>query len=203
MPLDPQAVYSNLLAHPSTTLKTYLFRVHGSPDASGFVKFRLTNHATPSKRPSFVVGTRKMRDTEAFDIRLAESPHGIPPANSFVFYAHSIHMDVGLAAKQSCILGISGPRIAVTGQLSGCSIIMTPGPARDEVEVAHVKAAEGTRAADLAADLALTPNSQVYGGNDAAGSYDPDHRDVAIIGVRTRAGQWFIYAQKQERIGDG
>lgn len=199
MPLDPQAVYNNLLAHPSATLRTYLFRVHGSPDLSGLVKFRLTNHVAPSQRPSFGIGTLKMRDTESFEIRLAEAPHGIPPANSFVFYAHSIRMDVGLAARNPYVLGISGPRLVVTGQLTGCSIVMTPGPARDEVQVAHVQPAGGMPPAELATTaLAQVPTSQVYGGIDATGNYDPYDREVAIIGVRTTAGRWVIYAQKQE-----
>jgi len=195
MPLDPHVVYNTLLANPSGTLRNYLFRIFGSPDPSGVSAYRLMNRG-PSQRPSSSVGNLKMHDTESFDIRSQNSIVGVAPANSFFFNAHSIHMDAGALEMDFYALGGAGPNIVVTGQLSGCSFIMRPGAA-GAVDVAHVRAVDGLAPATLATALAHMPNAQVYGGIDTTGNYDFHDREASIIGVRT-AGQWAIYAQKQQ-----
>ena len=167
--------------------------------ASGVRRLGLMNWG-PALRPSSVVGTLKMHDTEYFYIRSPDAIPGAAPANTFWFDAHWIDMDAGLPGTFH-LLDATGPSLVVTPMLSGCSFVMTPG-AGGAVTVAHIQPTNEMKAPALANHLARTPNAQVYGGIDSPGNYDPDDRTAAIIGVR-RNGRWAIYAQKQQIVNHG
>jgi hypothetical protein len=134
-----------------------------------------------------------MKATESFDIRAMAAIAAVGGVgNGRVFNAHSIHMDGGIAAMGFYNLGIGGPDIMVTGQLSGCSFIMVAAAA-GTVNVAHVHPTGTTGALLRAALIAANPGAQIYG----VGHYDSNDRTVSIMGVRTGTA-WRIYAQKHD-----
>lgn len=198
MAINPIAAYNNLIAAPGNFLKQYPVRIFGATTPSGVTNYFLLNRG-PSKRPGSLLGTLSMHDTESFEIRAAGGAmaavgagHGGHP-----FLAHSIHMDLGTAAMGFYRLDGAGPNIMVTGQLSGCSFAMLSG-GPGQVDVAHIKPVGAMTGQNLYANLTgAVVNAQVYGAADMSGHYDSHDRVVSIIGVRTPAGQWIIFAQKQ------
>jgi hypothetical protein len=192
MPLDPHVTYNVLIANVPGFLKNYPVRIFGSTAASGVTAYCLLNRGA-SMRPGSKLGTWSMKATESFDIRAMAGIGAVGGVgNGHVFNAHSVHMDLGQAAMAFYRLDNTGPNIMVTGQLSGCSFVMTAA-AGGTIDVAHVKPV-GITAATLLTNLtAANPGALIYG----AGAYDPNDRTVSIIGARDAAG-WRVYAQKHD-----
>jgi hypothetical protein len=196
MPIDPAVAYNTLLANPGEFLKRYPVRIFGATLPSGVTNYFLFNRGA-SMRPGSRLGTLRMHATESFDIRAAGALAGaLPGAANHPFLAHSVHMDVGAAAMGFYHLPAGAPNIMVTGQLSGCSFVMVPAGV-GQVDVAHVQPQNQTGQALYGNITGAIPNAQVYGASGTRGNYDSADRRASIIGVFA-AGQWRIYAQKQE-----
>lgn len=198
MPLLPAVSYLTMIANPGGFLKNYPVRIFGDAGASGIAIYTMINRGA-SKRPDSFWGTRKLHDTESFDIRSAAAMGAIAPGHGgHAFPAHSIHMDVGAGAMAFYTLGAAGPNIMVTGQLSGCSFVMVPGAVLGQVDVAHVQPHGMSGQILHGALTGAIAHAQVYGASATRGNYDGNDRAASIIGVRTGA-IWRIYAQKQDR----
>jgi hypothetical protein len=197
MAINPAAAVGILLASPVQFLKRFPVRIFGDMGASRPVTYTMLNrNPGASKRPGFVLGTMNMHDTEVLEIRSPAAMAAAAGAGGSVFNAHSIHMDAGSAGMNFYLLDGTGPAIMVTGQLSGCSFVMLPAGA-GHVNVAHVQP-QGQTGAALQGTLANgLPNAQIYGAAGTTGNYDSSDRVASVIGVRI-AGQWRIYAQKQD-----
>jgi len=196
MPIDPQVAYNSLIAGAGAFLNKYPIRIFGATVASGVTGYRFRNRGV-SKRPGTIMNTLRMKPTESFEIRSDAAMLGVPvvpgvPVNGHVFQAHSVHMDLGIGAMNFYNLGGGGPNIMVTGQLTGCSFIMTAG-AGGSVNVAHVSPTGTTGVLLRAALAAANAGAQIYG----VGQYDHNDRTVSIMGVRTGT-TWRIYAQKHD-----
>ncbi len=140
-----------------------------------------------------------MHGTEAFEIRAPGALGAVGGgAGGHAFQAHSIHMDVGTGNMGFYRLGAAGPTVMITGQLSGCSFVMSP-VAAGVVDVAHVQPQGQTGQALQATLAAAVPNAEIYGAAGTGGNYDSADRRASIVGVRF-GGAWRIYAQKQDAL---
>ena len=192
MPMAPATALASLKNNPAAFLKVYPIRIFGGTRASGVRPFAIENRGD-SMRPGSILGTKNFHQTESFNIRLLNSNMAGPGAHTF--NAHSVRMDVGESAMTTYQLDNTGPDIMVTGQLSGCSFIISSNG--NNTDVAHVKPS-GSTGAELATALSTSnPNSFVYGATAGHGFYDSDDRTVSVIGIRQN-GNWEIYAQKQD-----
>lgn len=193
MPMTPQNAYNSLMADPVSFLKTYPVRIFGSPGASGVTQYAIENRG-PSHRPGTIRGTHNWHTTESFNIKRPAYVN-----NGYSFYAHSVHMDVGLTNMQFYRLpSLGGPNIMLTGQLSGCSFVISPVAHGNDVDVAHVQP-QVVNPATLRNNLAVQhQNAFVFGVSEQRGHYNGANRAVSIIGIRS-AGRWKFYSQKQDR----
>lgn len=197
MPINPNIAFFDLVNNPEPFLKRYPIRIYGTVAPSGVAQYALENRGG-ALRPGSILGTKKLHGTEAFNIRATAS--GIHAANSHIFQAHSVHMDLGYAAMLYYRLNMMGPNIVVTGQLSGCTYVIQPAVGGG-VDVAHIQPVGGMTGATLAANIkANHPNAFVYGATAGRGFYDSDKRVVSIVGVRIGGG-WSLYSQKQDPAG--
>lgn len=220
--MSPAEAYGRLLSDPGRFLKQFPVKIFGlgPSQRSGEADYTMRHRDTSMRgetpmRPSLVFGTNRMRGTEAFDIKPASL---VPNDDGHGFRAHSIRMDEGTAAMKFHRLDHKGPSIMLTGELSGCSIVMQPVDG-GHVDVAHVKprpSQKGTKGQDgepdtpdmpaqtgkeLYAELkGAQPAARIYGASAIGGQYDSDHRRAEIIGVRDTDGQWRLFAQKKDAV---
>lgn len=209
--LTPADAHARLLSNPEDFLKRFPIKMFGTGanTPSGESHYAIVNRdprpLEVSKRPSSVFGKVILHDTESFDIKpaslLGPNDHG------HQFQAHSIHMDEGAAAMNPYRLDANGPSIMVTGELSGCSIVMRPVQGGG-VDIAHVKprptqagqnggpSTPAQTGQELYDELKGThSDAKIYGASGTSGQYDSADRRVSLIGVRTH-GQWSLFAQK-------
>lgn len=197
MPIPPASAYNLLLTNPRDFLKRYPIKIFGANRPSGVTNYVLLNRAA-SMRPGSVLGRLRMHETESFDIKPASF---LGPGHvGHTFPAHLVRMDEGTANMNFYRLDASGPPIMLTGELSGCSLVMLPGTG-GHVEVAHVRPRQQTGQQLYGTLKAALPNGEIYGASGTSGHYDSDDRCVSIIGVRT-GGQWFLFAQKKLAAAD-
>jgi hypothetical protein len=194
-PINPPVAFMSLTNNSEHFLKRYPTRIFGDVNASAAAQYALENRGD-SARPGSILGTHNFHTTESFNIRATAS--GLHAANSHIFMAHSIHMDLGAAAMGFYRLDGTGPNIMVTGQLSGCAFVIQPAGGND-LDVAHIKPTGGTTGAVLAANMtAAHPGAFVYGATAGRGFYDSGDRKVSIFGFRDAGGVWTLYAQKHD-----
>jgi hypothetical protein len=196
MPMAPAVAFAQLTNNVETFLKRYPVRIFGAVAASAVRGYYLENRGN-SFRPGSFWGTHNWHATESFNIRDPAVMAAAGPNHAF--FAHSIHMDTGVAAMGFYRLDNTGPAIMVTGQLSGCSFVVQPAGGND-LDVAHVQPVPGATGIALAGTLdAALPNAFIYGATGEGGFYTGANRTVSIIGIRNPAGQWSLYAQKHDR----
>ena len=195
MPKQPSIALQELMAQPREFLETYRLRIAGANAGSGVYNYFISNDGV-SQRPGKLLKTHHMHSTEAFRIQPGVGAN--PGAHPFATY--SIQM------AQSNVVPIvlytipaGGPNIMVTGVLSGCSFIVNLGPG-GLIQCAHLQP-NGETGTQLNNRLNPVGYSVIYGRNsynhqDSSNVYD---RNVVIVGVR-QAGQWKIYAQKQDHL---
>lgn len=93
-----------------------------------------------------------------------------------------------------------GSDLMFTGQLSGCSFVMSPNQDRSEISVAHLKPEAGVENAGLQLDLNCMNGAKFAGVNASTIVFGArSYRSVTdayacVYGVR-RNGTWSIYAQ--------
>lgn len=195
MPMLPGTAFGLLTGATRNFLKTYPVRIFGDVNASGVAQYALENRGA-SMRPGTIWGTHNRHVTESFNIRAtAANLHAI---NSHIFNAHSVHMDNGIGNLGFYRLDHTGPAIVVTGQLSGCSFVISPAGGND-IDVAHIKPVAQTGAALAVAVKLAHPNAFGYGATAGTGFYDSNDRVVSILGIRALGGAWTIYAKKHDK----
>lgn len=197
MPITPNQALLMLQNQPETFLRKYPVRIFGDPTGSHVATYRIEEDAGGSHRPGSRLGTLRMHATQLFLIKSQGAVIG-NPAGSVWFQAHSVKM---FSASDPTAIGTytlpaaGGPNLMVTGQLSGCAFAIHDNGG-GSYEVAHIQphAASGNTSDVLHDTLNHTGYwNVVYGRRD----YDA-RRAASIVGVR-QAGQWRIYAQKQDR----
>jgi len=199
--MQPIEALQSLSANPVRFLKKYPVRIFGSIAQSGVIAFGMGNRGQ-SHRPGKILKTKRWHQTESFNIGTMQYIKA-RTGNAHNFLAHSIHMDVGQANLNFYTLpAIAGPSIMVTGQLSGCSFVISPIDYSQDVNVAHIQPA-GVNGVNLRNNLvALHPHATVFGPSNQKGNYlTANNRVASMIGIRT-AGRWNFYSQKQQRGGD-
>jgi len=198
--MQPIEACQTLITNPVKFLKTYPVRIFGSVAPSGVIACGLSNRGQ-SHRPGRVLKTKRWHQTESFNLRTAASMHQLGQ-RGVQFLAHSVHMDAGANNLNFYRLpSIGGPNIMVTGQLSGCSFVISPIANSQDVNVAHVQPV-GVDGVNLRNNLAgLHHNATVFGVSAQRGYYQGANRAVSMIGIRA-AGRWSFYTQKQQRGGD-
>ena len=199
------------MSNPEDFLKKFPIKMFGTGanTPSGENGFAIVNRdQRPQEAPkllSLAFVKRLLNNTESFDIK--PTPYLGPNEVGHQFQAHSIRMDVGAAAMNSYRLDTTGPSIMVTGELSGCSIVMRPVEGGG-LDIAHIKprppqmgqnggpSTPAQTGQELYDELTEAhPDAIVYGASNAQGQYDSSNRRVSIIGVR-KDGQWSLFAQK-------
>ena len=196
MPMNPSIALYELRTNPKKFLKLYPVRIFGDINASGIKRYALENRGE-SKRPGSILRTKRLHTTEAFNVRAAAA--NMHSDDAHTFSAHSVHMDVGINQMTTYTLDNTGPNIMVTGQLSGCAFVIQPNG--NSLDVSHVKPLAGNTGAALVITLKQNhPNAFVYGATAGNGFYDSLDRVVSIIGMRSSAGAWSIYAQKHDKL---
>lgn len=198
VPIPAASAYNLLLSNPQNFLKRFPVKIFGANRPSGVANYAMLNRGA-SMRPGSVLGKLRMHETESFDIKPTSflgQGHG-----GHTFSAHLVRMDEGTANMNFYRLDASGPPIMLTGELSGCSMVMLPATG-GHVEVAHVRPRQQTGQQLYGTLNAALPNAEIYGASGTSGHYDSDDRCVSIIGVRA-GGQWFLFAQKKLAGADG
>lgn len=195
MPISPSQALNMLQNQPETFLRKYPVRIFGDPTGSHVAHYRLEDGGA-SQRPGSRLGTLRMHATQLFEIRSRGAAFG-NPAGSVWFQAHSVKMFSSSdpnAIGTYTLPAAGGPDLMVTGQLSGCAFAIHDNGGGSFV-VAHIRPhdASGNTAEVLHGTLRNTGYWNIVYGR---GDYSRDRR-ASIIGVR-RAGQWHIYAQKQD-----
>ncbi len=197
MPLTANTAYTSLLANPVNFLSTYTLRAAGSGRASGITLMSLGEHTHTGGGMTL----KRAAHGQYFKITPVA---GFTGNSQFQTLMHVVGMDANLAAMTTYTLSHTGPALMMTGELTGCSFVITPVLNSNDIVVSHVRPGGLTtpNGQALRANLlASHQNSTVYGFEQNAterGMYGVD-RAVTIIGIRDSHNRWRIFAQKRER----
>lgn len=194
MPIAPAAAMQELILHPKRFLSKYPLLTSGGP--AGMQTNYLNNELGAAQRPGRVLGTLAMHATEGF--RLSRLP-GAPGDHAMPVQAFSVPLaNSNVAPIVFHAVPLGGVRVLITGELSGCSFIINPGPGVGQIQCAHLMPV-GESGLVLHNRLVTAGHTTVYG----HGRYNKVNdagflvRNVTVIGIRKDSG-WQVFAQKRD-----
>lgn len=209
----PKEALALLLADPGTFLRhyyvkcerktgqngivDYLFQALGSITASGKEEFNRT------LRPGSILGNLNKHASKNFKFSPAAQKI-VPGGIGEIAKTSAWHVDVfpsnniDLSEIPNCeVLRKGGPSLMLTTLLNGCTFVCQP--EKDLVRMTHIQP-RATSGKDL--EVALSKTGKLKGTSvsslvsfGANSGYRSDSEDVTIIGVRTGAGNWRVFAQ--------
>jgi len=186
----PSTALTSLQTSPKQFLSKYPIQGIFDPPASGLTNAVIMNNAA-GQRPGSVLRTHRMHTTETFKI---QSGYGVS-GEGLMFPVHGLFTTAASAPKQWYTLDGTGPAVLLTAKLTGCTFIARAGAVAGTVDVAHVQPDAVVDGATLCTNETAVAGQHCYGRN----SYSIDTRSINVIGIRSAAGVWKIYAQKIEK----
>ncbi|MDB6157803.1 MAG: hypothetical protein JWO04_1509 [Gammaproteobacteria bacterium] len=186
----PSVALTQLQANLKQFLSKYPIQGIFDPPASGVTNACIMNNIA-GQRPGSILRTHNMHATETFRIQSGYGASG----EGLMFPVHGLFTTAASAAKQWYTLDATGPALLLTAKLTGCTFIARAGAVAGEVDVAHVQPDAHIDGVTLNNTEAGVAAQHCYGRN----SYNIDTRSINVIGIRSAAGVWKIYAQKIEK----
>lgn len=199
--MQPSTAFALMRRIPEGFLETYpLSRINGG-SANGPVQMVMGHSedahqwASPGQPPPEVWAIEP------------QSYGGVSVSDQHAFVAYNLRMikstePVNKGAIDHGRLDGTGPDVMVTGTLTGCTLIFQSNAGRTDIRLSHIQPG-GSRGTGSAEEADIRANGVL---NGAAGThffgpsdFTPEQYGANVIGFRSAAGDWSIYAQISTR----
>jgi len=170
-----------LQTRPMEFLRKNAITPYAASHAAGIHTFYMVDSLQQIQRPGRRLGNLRRHQGQRFRVYPNAIQGGTP------FNAVHIPVQPSNIAINAFPLPVHGPGIMITTQLTGCCIVMVPGPTTWSVAHLQPTGETGVQLRRRLADNGL----KVYGATDYTGGR------AALIGVRINS-KWEFYAQKQD-----
>lgn len=176
-----------LQTRPMEFLRKNAITPYAASHAAGIHTFYMVDSLQQIQRPGQRLGNLRRHQGQRFRVRPNPelNPNGTRRGTPF----NAVHIPVQPSniAINAFPLPVHGPGIMITTQLTGCCIVMVPGPTTWSVAHLQPKGETGVQLRRRLADSGL----KVYGATDYTGTR------ATLVGVRINS-KWEFYAQKQD-----